>query len=89
MDGYKFSVIVLCFLLTGAISIIVLNSDFENNRVLNPQRTDYQIPEWVKSNAYWWSEGHISDQEFSYSMEFMIREGIISVSQCEGECYDE
>ena len=48
MDEYKTLVIILSFLLVGAVAIIVISSDFDNNEVLNPHRSDYQIPEWVK-----------------------------------------
>jgi len=37
------------------------------------------IPEWVKNNAKWWSEGGIDDNTFATGIEFMIKQGIISV----------
>ena len=37
------------------------------------------IPEWVKNNAKWWSEGEIDDNTFATGIEFMIKQGIISV----------
>ena len=37
------------------------------------------IPEWVKNNAKWWSEGQIDDNTFATGIEFMIKQGIISV----------
>ena len=37
------------------------------------------IPDWVKNNAKWWSEGTISDNDFASGIEFMIKEGIIIV----------
>jgi len=39
-----------------------------------------KVPAWIRSNAGWWSEGLISDGEFVSAMEFLIEEGIISVS---------
>jgi len=38
-----------------------------------------EIPNWVKSNAQWWSEDLISDQDFLNGIEFLIKEGIIEV----------
>ncbi len=38
-----------------------------------------QIPNWVKTNAGWWSEGAISDEEFLKSIQFLIESGIIVV----------
>ena len=37
------------------------------------------IPDWVKNNAGWWSEGKISDEDFASGIEYMINEGIIQV----------
>ena len=40
---------------------------------------DSSIPEWVKNNAKWWSEGSISESDYVTSLEFLITEGIIQV----------
>jgi len=37
------------------------------------------IPEWIKNNAEWWSQGLISDEEYLNAVEFLIKEGIIRV----------
>ena len=37
------------------------------------------IPDWVKNNAKWWSDGEIDDNTFASGIEFMIKQGIISV----------
>jgi len=37
------------------------------------------IPEWVKNNAKWWSEGSISDTDYVESLEYLINNGIIDV----------
>ena len=37
------------------------------------------IPDWVKNNAKWWSNGEIDDNTFASGIEFMIKQGIISV----------
>ena len=37
------------------------------------------IPDWVKTNAGWWSEGLIGDSDFVSGIQFLIKEGIISV----------
>lgn len=41
--------------------------------------TDSAVPEWVKNNAKWWSEGSISESEYVTSLEFLIIEGIIQI----------
>ncbi len=40
---------------------------------------DSSIPEWVKNNAKWWSEGSISDSDYVESLEYLINNGIIDV----------
>jgi len=40
---------------------------------------DSSIPEWVKNNAKWWSEGSISDTDYVKSLEYLINNGIIDV----------
>jgi hypothetical protein len=37
------------------------------------------IPDWVRNNAGWWSEGKILDSDFASGIEFMIKAGIIKV----------
>jgi len=37
------------------------------------------IPDWVKLNARWWSQGELTDDEFTKSIEFLVKEGIIQV----------
>ncbi|HSG83134.1 MAG: hypothetical protein ACE5RQ_00560 [Nitrosopumilus sp.] len=40
---------------------------------------DSSIPEWVKNNAKWWSEGSISETDYVASLEYLINNGIIDV----------
>ena len=43
---------------------------------------DYSsIPEWVKNNAKWWSEGSISEGEYLKSLEYLITKGIINIPE--------
>lgn len=37
------------------------------------------VPDWIKNNAEWWSQGLISDEEYLSAIEFLIKEGIIQV----------
>ena len=37
------------------------------------------IPDWIKNNAKWWSEGKISNNDFVLGLQHMIRNGIIAV----------
>jgi len=37
------------------------------------------VPPWVKDTAGWWAEGLVSDTEFVNGLQYLIRQGIISV----------
>lgn len=37
------------------------------------------IPTWVRSNAAWWSDGHLTDVEFANGIKFLISNGLIKV----------
>ena len=39
------------------------------------------IPDWIRNNAQWWSVTQITDQDFALGLEYLIREGIISVPE--------
>ena len=38
------------------------------------------IPEWIKNNAKWWSDGQVDDSTFSQGIGFLIKEKVISIS---------
>jgi len=38
------------------------------------------IPDWIKNNAKWWSEGTVDDQTFVNSIGYLVENGIIPVS---------
>jgi len=40
---------------------------------------NYSIPDWIKNNAKWWSEGSISEEEYVNSLEYLIMTGIIQI----------
>jgi len=37
------------------------------------------IPAWIKNNAGWWADGQIDDDSFVQGIEFLIKEGIITI----------
>ena len=37
------------------------------------------IPDWAKSNAGWWADGLLSDQEFVNGIQWLIENGIIRI----------
>ena len=38
------------------------------------------IPSWIKNNAGWWADGAIDDDSFVQGIQFLIKEGIMSIS---------
>ena len=44
---------------------------------------DAEIPAWIKSNAGWWADGQIDDGSFVEGIQFLIREGFMSVDVTE------
>jgi len=40
---------------------------------------DSVIPEWVKNNAKWWSEGQIAEADFISALQYLINQGIITI----------
>ena len=39
-----------------------------------------EIPSWIKNNAGWWADGSIDDDSFVGGIQFLIEEGIMSIS---------
>tara|TARA_Y100001949_G_C15978726_1_gene327422 strand:+ start:945 stop:1595 length:651 start_codon:yes stop_codon:yes gene_type:complete len=39
-----------------------------------------KIPDWVKNNAEWWITEKISDKEFTLSLQYLVKNGIITVN---------
>jgi len=39
------------------------------------------IPEWVKTNAKWWSANQISDSDFARGLEHLIQTGVITLPE--------
>jgi len=50
--------------------------------VLPEQASDVaeqKIPDWIRNNAIWWSEGAISEDDFVNGIEFLVQKGIVRV----------
>ena len=41
---------------------------------------EIKIPDWVRNNAKWWSNGEIDDNTFANGIQYLIKTGIISVT---------
>lgn len=40
-----------------------------------------EIPPWIKNNAGWWAEGSIDDNTFVLAIQYLIKNGVMTVSQ--------
>ena len=38
-----------------------------------------KVPDWIKNNAKWWSEGQIGDSDFTSGIQYMIKEDIMVI----------
>ena len=45
------------------------------------ESTEQKIPDWIKNNAKWWSEGQIEDSDFTKGIQHMINKKIINIPQ--------
>ncbi len=43
------------------------------------EMSEGKVPEWVRSNTKWWSEGTISDGEFIKGIQYLVEKGVILV----------
>jgi len=49
--------------------------------VIQSAYAESEIPEWVKNNAGWWSEGLIGDSDFVSGIQFLIKEEIMIIPE--------
>ncbi|MGY5143837.1 MAG: hypothetical protein ACW9XH_05085 [Candidatus Nitrosopumilus sp. bin_32a] len=61
------------------MSLLAVSIVFVAGLSLTVSATDPNIPEWIKNNAKWWSEGLINETEYLQSLEYLINNGMINV----------
>ncbi len=49
--------------------------------IIQSAYAESEIPEWVKNNAGWWSEGLIGDSDFVSGIQFLIKEEIMIIPE--------
>ncbi|ABX13534.1 hypothetical protein Nmar_1638 [Nitrosopumilus maritimus SCM1] len=77
------------FVETPRPTVTPVSSDIDMSKpTITSVSTDIAIPDWVKKNAMWWSDGQINDPDFAKGIEYLVQENIISVSAAE-EIVDE
>ena len=60
--------------IVAVASVMMVSSTMQN------ADAESLIPDWIKNNAKWWSEGTVDDQSFLNGIEYLIENGVINVS---------
>ena len=55
---------------------------------IGSQNNEISIPEWVRNNAAWWSDGQIDDGTFIQAIEYLIKNDIILIPKTQQESSD-
>ena len=61
-----------------------INSVYDSEIIVGIEPNKPEIPSWVKNSAGWWAEGIVGDNEFIQSIQFLIKEKIISIPTSQG-----
>jgi len=62
----------------GSLSFSLTKSTYEKTAEKEP-KPEKNLPEWIKNNAEWWSQGLISDDDFVKGIQYLVEQGIIRV----------
>ncbi|MCH6586100.1 MAG: hypothetical protein IH792_03605 [Thaumarchaeota archaeon] len=57
---------------------------FANAIVVKSKPQDFMesnVPDWIKANADWWSQGQITDADFTTGIQYLIAQGIIIIPE--------
>ena len=65
---------------TRAIEYLIQNEIIKIPYTEPEGETIASIPDWVKNNAEWWINEKISDTEFTLSLQYLVKKGIITVN---------
>ncbi|MFQ5783014.1 MAG: phosphate ABC transporter substrate-binding protein PstS [Nitrosopumilus sp.] len=49
------------------------------NYETSAETSSYEIPQWIRDNAKWWSEGLITDEDYINGLQYLISQGILKV----------
>ena len=63
-----------------AISFIVTDKSAPKEPVGEATETSAEIPTWVRTNAAWWADDIISEDEFINAIQYLIEKGIMKVN---------
>lgn len=60
------------------------NLDQSSTIVTPTQEISQKIPNWIKNNAKFWSDGEIGDSDFVKGIQYLLEQGIVKVSSSPG-----
>ena len=67
----KSSKIICLSLIIGIFSVVTVSFAASDQQLV--------IPQWIKNNAKWWSEGNITDAQFVSGIQYLITQGVIQI----------
>lgn len=75
---------------TNGQTSIFFESEYPSGLVtITNQMITTEIPDWVRGNADWWAQGAIADSDFVSGLQFLIKEGIMTIPEtAKGESSD-
>ena len=50
------------------------------NKVINPDKYEHSIPEWVKGIAGFWAQDMVNDDQYFTSLQYLIDHGYLKIS---------
>ena len=64
----------------GTVTVDVIQKSQPTTMSTPTTESVYVIPNWIKNNAGWWSEGQISDSSYLLGIQYLLKVGIIKIS---------
>ena len=58
-------------LIIGVLALATLSFEASAQQIV--------IPQWIKNNAKWWSQGNITDAQFVSGIQYLVTQGIIQL----------
>ncbi|MFQ5782697.1 MAG: peptidase [Nitrosopumilus sp.] len=65
--------------LYGKIKGSEFEASFNPEKVQEGTKNSLVIPDWIRNNAKWWSEGTIGDSDFVSGIQYLIKENILKI----------
>ena len=62
----------LLFTISSAVISVMLIGMMPLAAAQNSTQTNTTLPNWIKKNAKWWSEGSVEDKDFVSGIQYLI-----------------